>query len=118
MKLYNYINEICAISRKSGTGVMSDAIDHFMNNIADVNREDDQYHYPGMDGFDYAALVPYEEELRYDMTAMKLMVRKYDAELMRLYKAGKHDEAIALAKREFERVEAEQEAEGVDEEAK
>ena len=106
MKLYEYINEICAISSKSGTGVMSDAIDHFMNNIADVDRADDQYHYPGMEGFDYAALVPHEEALRDDMTAMKLMVKEHDAELMRLHKAGRYDEAIALAKREVERVEA------------
>ena len=117
MKLYEYINEICDVS-SANTGVMVDAIDMFLNNVEDYGREDDQYHYSGADYCDYAALAPYAKQLRDDGAVLKEAVDNIDVELQKLHKAGKHDEAIALAKREYERVEAEQEAEGVDEEAK
>lgn len=113
MKLYEYINEICDVST-ANNGVMTDAIDMFLNNVEDVGRTDDQYHYAGADYCDYAALAPYAKELRDDGAVLKEAVDSIDVELQKLHKAGKHDEAIALAKREFERVEAEQTPEGVD----
>lgn len=114
MHLYDYINEICTIS-DNNNHVMRDAIDMFLNNIDDAHNSADQYKYKGSDGFDYAALVPFVEQLRDERSAMWAVANLHDVELQELHDAGKYDEAIALAKKCYDDVvSASSVSEGVD----
>ena len=101
MHLYEHINEICTIS-DNNNHVMRDAIDMFLNNVQDVHDSADQYKYMGSDGFDYAALHPYLDQLMDESAAMKAVVKACDITLQSLHDAGKAEEAVALARKLYE----------------
>ena len=92
--LHQYTPEIMAISKANNNASYRDAAQMFLNNIDDAGHVEDQYHYPGADHVDYAALrelvPPKESQERNDMEAEWLAdVEKKIETIMPLFKHGK-----------------------------
>lgn len=102
MHLYDYINEICYISEKSGINELRKAKDMFINNIDDAGIENDMYPYPVSGKVDYAALKPYRDDLNREGSEMSIILGKHAPEIFALYKDEKYDDAIALAKKYYD----------------
>ena len=108
MRMHQYVNEVLDLA-KANNVEYEIAIRMFTGNVMQAAGQGDYVH-PGLDGFDFAPLVPHLQEL---LDTSEGFVKDFEAnkaEVMACRNAGDYDGAVAImeaAAEEREKAEAE-----------
>ena len=111
MKLNRYVNEVLDMA-KDNSVEYEIAIRMFTGNVMQAAGQGDYIH-PGLEGFDFAPLVPHLQELLDSSEGFVKDFEAHKAEVMACRKAGDYDGAVAImeaAAEEREKLEAEEQA--------
>ena len=114
MRLHQYVNEVLDMA-KANSVEYEIAIRMFTGNVMQAAGQGDYVH-PGLEGFDFAPLVPHLQELLDTSADFVTDFEAHKEQIMECRKAENYDGAVAImqaAAEEREKAEDAEDAEGV-----